>query len=121
MYAEPYVETRKYHMLWIAWCFEVTRFSVPGDQNADEACPAHHSQDGVGTNGAVATRIWLNYGEKLVLGWLQQLSVALSTISYGLKVPIMEKFLPKTNIDKYVCFIHCQWCCIVIVFKNPII
>lgn len=65
------------------------------------------TQDGVGTTGAVVTHRWLNYRGKLVLGWLQQLSVVSSAVSHGLKVPIMEKFLSKTPLDKYVSFINC--------------
>lgn len=45
-------------------CFEITRFSVSGDQNTDATCPDQHSQDGVDTTGAAATRIFELWREK---------------------------------------------------------
>jgi hypothetical protein len=53
-------------------CFELTRFSVPGDQLADETCSAQHSQDGVDTKGAAATRMFELWGKKSVLSWQPQ-------------------------------------------------
>jgi hypothetical protein len=38
--------------------FELTRFSVPGDQHADETCSAQHSQNGVNTKGVAATHMF---------------------------------------------------------------
>jgi len=52
--------------------FELTRFSVPGYQHADETCSAQHSQDGVDTKGAAATHMFELWEKKLVLGWQPQ-------------------------------------------------
>lgn len=111
LYTVSYVETRKHYLLWINKVFCTWRPTCWWDV----FCSALTGWGGH-QRGCSYSYVWI-MGKKVSI----KLATTMKCCVLCSQLSTEGSHNGETCLDKYVYFVRCSWCCIVTVFKNPII